>query len=79
MVGGHHQFNRHEFEQTPGDGERQGSQTCCSPCSCRELNMTERLNDNNTVIIPKAQKAIITVEFLIISIFIKIKRKLNSW
>ena len=43
------------------------------------MNMTERLNDNNTVIIPKAQKAIITVEFLIISIFIKIKRKLNSW
>ena len=25
MVGRHHQLNGHEFEQTPGDNERQGS------------------------------------------------------
>ena len=25
MVGWHHQFSGHEFEQTPGDGEGQGS------------------------------------------------------
>ena len=25
MVGWHHQLNRHEFEQVPGDGEGQGS------------------------------------------------------
>ena len=25
MVGWHHQFNGHEFEQTPGDGEGQRS------------------------------------------------------
>jgi len=25
MVGWHHRLNGHEFEQTPGDGERQGS------------------------------------------------------
>ena len=24
-------FNGHEFEQVPGDGERQGSLVCCSP------------------------------------------------
>ena len=24
MIGWHHQLNRHEFEQTLGDGERQG-------------------------------------------------------
>ena len=24
MVGCHHQLNRHEFEQTPGDNEGQG-------------------------------------------------------
>ena len=29
MVGLHHQFNRHEFEQTLGDGEGQGSLACC--------------------------------------------------
>ena len=31
MVGWHHQLNAHEFEQTPGDGEGQGSLACCSP------------------------------------------------
>ena len=31
MVGWHHQLDGHEFEQTPGDGEGQGSPACCSP------------------------------------------------
>ena len=31
MVGWHHEINGHEFEQTPGDGEGQGSLACCSP------------------------------------------------
>ena len=31
MVGWHHQFNGHEFEQAPVDGERQGIMECCSP------------------------------------------------
>ena len=31
MVVFHHQPNGHELEQTPGDGEGQGSLACCSP------------------------------------------------
>ena len=31
MVGWRHRLNGHEFEQTPGDGEGQGSLACCSP------------------------------------------------
>ena len=31
MVGWHLQLNGHEFEQGPGDGEKQGSLVCCSP------------------------------------------------
>ena len=31
MVGWHHRLNGHEFEQTPGDSEGQGSLACCSP------------------------------------------------
>ena len=31
MVGWHHQLNGHEFEQTMGDSEGQGSLACCSP------------------------------------------------
>ena len=35
MVGWLHQLNRHEFEQTLGDSEGQGSLACCSPWSCK--------------------------------------------
>jgi len=31
MVGWHHHLNGHEFEQTPGDSEKQGSLAYCSP------------------------------------------------
>ena len=35
MVGWHHWLNGHEFKQTLGDGEGQGSLAGCSPWSCR--------------------------------------------
>ena len=44
MVGWQHQLNGHEFEQTLGDGEGQGSLVCCSPWGHKESDMTERLN-----------------------------------
>ena len=31
MVGWHHQFNGHEFDQAPGVGDGQGILACCSP------------------------------------------------
>ena len=31
IVGWHHRFNGHEFEQAPGVGDGQGSLACCSP------------------------------------------------
>ena len=40
MVRQHHQFNGHEFEQTPGDSEGQGSLARCSPWGCEELDTT---------------------------------------
>ena len=44
MVGWHHQLDGHEFEQALGDGEGQGSLTCCSPWGRKELDTTEWLN-----------------------------------
>ena len=35
MVGWHHRFSGHEFEQTLGDGEEQRGLVCCSPWSGR--------------------------------------------
>ena len=46
MVGWHQQLNGHEFKQAPGDGERQGSLACYSPCGRKESDMTEQLNKN---------------------------------
>ena len=46
MVGWHHQLNGHEFEQTLGNSEEQGSLVCCSPWCCKELDTTEQLNNN---------------------------------
>ena len=36
MVGWHYQLNGHESEQTPGNGEGQGSLACCSLWSHEE-------------------------------------------
>ena len=47
MVGWHHQLNGYELEQALGDGEGQGSLACCSPQGCKELDMTEQLNNGN--------------------------------
>ena len=49
MVGWHYRLNAHEFEQTPGDSEGQGSLECCSPWGWKELATNEWLNDNHTV------------------------------
>ena len=45
LVGWHHRFNGHEFEQTLGDSYGQGSLVCCSPWGHKASNTTERLNN----------------------------------
>ena len=47
MVGWHHRLDEHEFEQTQGDGEGQGSLVCCSPWGRKESDVAERLNSSN--------------------------------
>ena len=49
MVGWHHQFSGQEFEQTLEDGEGQGSLACCSPWDCKELDMTQQMNNSNVM------------------------------
>ena len=46
MVGWHHQFNGHEFEQTPGDSEGQGS-LGAAVYGFVESDMTEQLNNKS--------------------------------
>ena len=46
MVGWHHRFDGHEFEQIPGDGEGQGSLACCVQ-SMGSQSRTKRLNNSS--------------------------------
>jgi len=48
MVGWYHRLNGHEFEQTPGDGEGQGSLAYCSPWGRKE---SDWLSDQTTILI----------------------------
>ena len=41
MVGWHHRFNGHEFEQASGEGEGQGNLVCYSPWGHKESDTTE--------------------------------------
>ena len=57
IVGWYHWLYGHEFEQTPGDGEGQGSLAWYSPWSHKESDTTQGLNNNNhTVVIPCLQE-----------------------
>ena len=44
MVGWHHHFDEHKFEQAPGVGDGQGSLACYSLWGCKELDTTEQVN-----------------------------------
>ena len=46
MVGWNHRLNGHEFEQTLGDSEGQGSLACCSLWGHKESDTTGQLNNS---------------------------------
>ena len=48
MVGLHHRFDGHEFEQSPGVGDGQGGLACCNSWGRKESDTTERLNWTDT-------------------------------
>ena len=41
MIRERHRLNGHEFEQTLGDSEGQGSLECCNPWGYKESDTTE--------------------------------------
>ena len=53
IVGWHHRLDGHEFEWTPGVGDRQGGLACCDSWGYKELDMTERLNWTENTILSK--------------------------
>ena len=48
MVGWHHCLSAHEFEQTPRDGEGQGSLACWSPCGQHDLVTEQQAGESST-------------------------------
>ena len=55
MAGWHHWFNAHEFEQTLGDSEGQGSLVGCSSWGHKEADTTQRRNNNRNKYIHASQ------------------------
>ena len=49
MVGWHHQLDGYEFKQALGVGDGQGGLVHCGPWGRKELDTTERLNNNNMI------------------------------
>ena len=64
MVGRHHQLNRHEFEQTPGESEGQGSLAGCSLWGHKESDTTKQLNNSDNKGNPKTKQALPIWQFL---------------
>ena len=53
MVGWHHWFDGHEFEQAPGVGDGHGSPASCRPRGPKESDTTEPLNwTEHTIVSP---------------------------
>ena len=50
MVGWDHRLNGPKFEQALGDGEGHRSLACRSPWGHKELDTTEQLNNNNSLL-----------------------------
>ena len=57
VVGWHHCLNGHEFEQTLGDSEGQGSLVCYSPWGHKESDMIQQLKNNNNSMTKSLNKA----------------------
>ena len=49
MLGWHHWFYGHDFEQASGVGDGWGRLLCCSPWGLKESDTTERLNWTETI------------------------------
>ena len=49
MVGWHHRLSGHEFEQTLGDSEGQGSLVCCSPWGRKETNIHSLVSEQQQI------------------------------
>ena len=49
MVEWYHRLNAHEFEQTPGDNEGEGSLECCSLRGLKESDTIGRLKNNDNI------------------------------
>ena len=69
MVGWYHWLNGHEFEQAPGDCEGQGSLAFCSPWGCKELAMTEWLNNKNKFKIVSYSWSIVFFFYCVLTFF----------
>ena len=61
VIGWHHRLTGHEFEQTPEDGEGQGSLACGSPWRQKESGAAQQLHNNNITVLPSGEMSTVMV------------------
>ena len=75
MVGWHHRFNGHKFEQTLGNREGQGSLACCSPWGHKESDTAEQLNSNILISVLDNW----TISKLLLGVLVPVAAVTNYW
>ena len=64
MFGWHHRLSAHEFDQTPGDSEGEGSLEFCNPWGHKESDTTQLPTNNNECIINSLQPQILSTRHI---------------
>ena len=77
MVGWHHWLDGHEFEQTPGVSDGQGSLVCCGPWGRKESDSTEPWNWTDKI--SEIARAIFNYMFLKFAQMLRPSSKLLNW
>ena len=77
MVGLHHWFNGHEFEQTPGDSEGQGSLAWCRPWGHKKSNTVDRTTPTTTKTTRKFPKMFVFFMRNVGKVFFKERKKIK--
>ena len=82
MFGWHHWLNGHELKQAQEYSEGQGSLACCNSWKswgCKELDMTERLNNNSCLGPSPAFHSSVCESPQVISWFLSFPLLYSSW
>ena len=79
IVGWHHRFNGHGFEQTPGDNEGQGTLASCSPWDCKNLTQLSNWPTTTSILLSERNNIVVVFNAHLYSVCLKTRHFLYSY